>query len=278
MHQKPLMFFYDMVTGLLNYFYPERTVTLTSRDPAYITPAIKAKLRRKNRLMRAGRIEKANALAVQIGRDIVRHNKARLSGLNHKTDAKSVWKAVRQVTGVKKTVNVADGISAQSLNSHYANISTDQDYFQPKYKSTCSVENQDFVSEWNVFQMLDQLRPTSTGLDCLPAWFLKLGAPVFSKPIAYLFNLSISESFVPQQWKTAWISPIPKAPAPQCHTDYRPISITSILSRITERLVVRQYLYPAFQASSSAFSDQFAFCPSGSTNAALISILHSALS
>ena len=73
--------------------------------------------------------------------------------------------------------------------------------------------------------MLDQLRPTSTGLDCLPAWFLKLGAPVFSKPIASLFNLSISENFVPQQWKTAWISPIPKVPAPQYRTDYRPISV-----------------------------------------------------
>ena len=93
--------FYDMVTGLLNHFYPERTITVTSRDPAYVTPAIKAKLRRKNRLMRAGRIEKANALAVQIGKDIVRQNKTRLSDLNHKTDAKSVWKAVREVTGKK---------------------------------------------------------------------------------------------------------------------------------------------------------------------------------
>jgi len=68
--------------------------------------------------------------------------------------------------------------------------------------------------------MLDQLRPTSTGLDYLPAWFLKLGAPIFCKPIAYLFNLSITERFVPQQWNTAWISPIPKVYAPQSHTDY----------------------------------------------------------
>ena len=51
---------YDMVTGLLNHFYPVRTITVTSRDPTYITPSIKAKLRSKNRMMRAGRIEKAN--------------------------------------------------------------------------------------------------------------------------------------------------------------------------------------------------------------------------
>ena len=47
----------------------ERTITVTSRDPYYITPAIKAKLRRKNRMQRAGRVEEADALAAQIGRD-----------------------------------------------------------------------------------------------------------------------------------------------------------------------------------------------------------------
>ena len=46
-------------------------------------------------------------------------------------DAKSVWKAVRQVTGAKHNVTAVDGISAESLNNHYVSISTDQDYSQP---------------------------------------------------------------------------------------------------------------------------------------------------
>jgi len=49
--------FYDAVLGLLNYFYPVRYVTITSRDPDFITPHIKAMLRRKYRLTRAGREE-----------------------------------------------------------------------------------------------------------------------------------------------------------------------------------------------------------------------------
>ena len=75
--------------------------------------------------------------------DVTYRNKSRLSGLSHKTDAKSVWKAVRQVIGTKYSVTVADSISAESLNDHYANISTDQDYSHPKLRSTCSVENQE---------------------------------------------------------------------------------------------------------------------------------------
>ena len=49
--------------GLLNQFYPEREITVTSTDPHYVTPAVKAMLRRKNRLMRAGRTDEAGALA-----------------------------------------------------------------------------------------------------------------------------------------------------------------------------------------------------------------------
>ena len=46
--------FYTFLLGLLEEYYPERTITVTSRDTSYVTADIKAKLRRKNRLMRAG--------------------------------------------------------------------------------------------------------------------------------------------------------------------------------------------------------------------------------
>jgi len=45
--------FYAVAHKLMEQFYPEQTVTPTSRDPSYITPAIKSMLCRKNKLMRA---------------------------------------------------------------------------------------------------------------------------------------------------------------------------------------------------------------------------------
>ena len=105
--------------------------------------------------------------------------------------------------------------------------------------------------------MLDTLRPTSAGLDGLPAWYLKVAAPLFCNQLAYLFNLSFATASVPQphQWKEACITPVPKVSAPQLPADYRPISITPILTRIMERAVV-----PAFQKPPPGleFSDQFA--------------------
>ena len=47
-----------------------------------------------------------------------------------------------------------------------------------------------------VFTLLDTLRPTATGLDQIPAWFLKIAASLLCKPLANLFNLSIMTSTV----------------------------------------------------------------------------------
>jgi len=64
---------------------------------------------------------------------------------------------------------------------------------------------------------------------------------------------------------------------PKAHADFRPISITPVLTRIMEKTVVRSFLYPAFLTPPAPLSlqDQHAFRPTGSTTAALISILHS---
>jgi len=63
----------------------------------------------------------------------------------------------------------------------------------------------EYVSEWEVFRMLDNLQPTAAGLDGPPAWFLRVAAPIFYKTIAYLFNMSLATSTVPRQWKEAKI-------------------------------------------------------------------------
>ena len=273
--QKEFDKFYDVALRLLNDFYPERTISVTSRDPEYITAEIKSKLRRKNRLMRAGRIDEASALAERIGKDIVRHNKTRLCHINKKTNSKDLWTAVRQLTGRSRCICAVDGITAESLNGHYARISTDDGFQPPKCKYTAAAYDSDIISEWRVFNILDGLRATATGVDQLPAWFLRLGAPVFCTPLARLFNLSLANSVIPLQWKQALICPVPKVATPTNHSDFRPISITPVLTRIMERIVVKEFLYPALLTPPSAlnFSDQYAFRPTGSTTAAIIYIL-----
>jgi len=141
-------------------------------------------------------------------------------------------------------------------------VSTDSQYQAPPAKQTAPVPCQ-YVTEVEVFHLLDRLKRTAAGLDMLPVWFLRLGAPVFAAPLTLLFNQSISTGIVPQQWKMACIIPIPKVAHPAEPSDYRPISITPILSRILERRIVRAYICPALQTLPLAlnFTDQFGLRP-----------------
>src|SRR6267154_1401710 len=117
---------------------------------------------------------------------------------------------------------------------------------------------------------------TASGPDNIPHWFLKIAAPSLYLPLAYLFNLSLKTGIVPYQWKSATIKPIPKVSSPQLCSDFRPISLTPIISRVLEKIVVRLSIYPLFSQPSTLplFHDQFAFKPTGSTQSAIISILH----
>ena len=68
------------------------------------------------------------------------------------------------------------------------------------------------------------------------------------------------------------VTPIPKVPKPQSVSDYRPISVTPLLSRPAEKLVVSRWLLPSIPVTT--VQDQFAFRPTGSTTCALINMLH----
>ena len=83
--------------------------------------------------------------------------------------------------------------------------------------------------------------------------------------------ISLETNIVLTQWKTATIIPVPKTTTPKVPAEFRPISLTSILSRTSERLIIRKYIYPAIE-SAEAYCDQFAFRPSGGTTAAIIAI------
>ncbi|MCP3661253.1 MAG: hypothetical protein GY696_01960, partial [Gammaproteobacteria bacterium] len=89
-----------------------------------------------------------------------------------------------------------------------------------------------------VEQQLSRLATSkSTGPDNIPAVFLKNCSSVLSAPLSTLFNRSLSEGKVPDDWKFANVSPIPKVSSPETAADYRPIALPSILSKICERHV-----------------------------------------
>jgi len=76
---------------------------------------------------------------------------------------------------------------------------------------------------------------------------------------------------VPLSWLIAIVL-LFRVSHPTSLSDFRPISVTPILSRIAEKLIVKHWLWPSTPVDSTV--DQYAFKPTGSTTCALVSLIH----
>ena len=112
----------------------------------------------------------------------------------------------------------------------------------------------------------------------IPYWAFKHCAIELSTIVTHLFNVSIRLGKMPSRWKQAIVTPVPKVRQIAEFTglsDLRPISVTPILSRVLEKLIVRTYLWPALERDADLINDQFAYRPTGSITSLLIKMLHS---
>ena len=127
-------------------------------------------LRRRNRLMRIGRVEEAGALSIRIGQALERRCRTQLSRYNGKTDVGlhvgSMWAAVRRLTGRPQPSTRVDGITAETMNAYYARVSSDPQYVAPIRKPTTAEDEVPLqcVSEWEPQDWMDCQRGFSEWL------------------------------------------------------------------------------------------------------------------
>ena len=160
---------------------------------------------------------------------------------------------------------------ADSLNNYFASMSTTTTYDEPLLKSTV-ISYQHHLNSRTIYHLLTKNCPAGTGSDGLPQWYLQLIAPAISTPLSIIFNNCINQSYFPSQWKSSIIHPIPKTKHPTSPNEFRPISVTPILSRLLEKFIVKQHICSCFNHPSVSpnLTDQFAFCPTGSPTSAII--------
>lgn len=68
---------------------------------------------------------------------------------------------------------------------------------------------------------------------------LKEASSILKYPLCKLFNLSLSTSIFPTEWKFANVTPVFKKDSPCNVKNYRPISLISIIGKIMERCVYK---------------------------------------
>jgi hypothetical protein len=78
------------------------------------------------------------------------------------------------------------------------------------------------------------------GLNQIPAFIYKILEPLILAPLTYIINLSITKCVFPDCWKEALVIPLFKGGDPSLHSNYRPVSLLPILSKVYEKILSNQ--------------------------------------
>jgi hypothetical protein len=90
--------------------------------------------------------------------------------------------------------------------------------------------------------------------------------------LASIFNSSLREGYLPTLWKTANVIPLPKKHPPRAiKSDIRPISLTPIVAKTFESLVLE---FVSSIITDKIDPNQFGSLPGTSTTDALVGMLH----
>jgi hypothetical protein len=87
----------------------------------------------------------------------------------------------------------------------------------------------------DILKILDTSK--ATGPDCINPRLLREAAPILKYPLCKLFNISLSLSSFPSEWKLTNVTPVFKNDSPGILKNYRPISLISIIGKVMERCV-----------------------------------------
>lgn len=120
-----------------------------------------------------------------------------------------------------------------------------------EYYANCGVTLGGFsfnkVNETTVYKKLTDLKCNkATGLDNIPARFIKDSANFITPVVTHILNLSIGQAKVPDELKQARVFPLFKKGSRFECNNYRPVSILSSLSKVFEKILfdqIEEYIF-----------------------------------
>ena len=100
------------------------------------------------------------------------------------------------------------------------------------------------------------------GYDGISPRLLKHCALPLCQPLLHLFSLSLSQNYIPLEWRTHLIKPIWKSGNKTSVENYRPISLLCITSKVLEKIIYNHLINFAVKSVSTT---QFGFLHSRSS-------------
>lgn len=139
------------------------------------------------------------------------------------------------------TLTYNDRDKAEELNNYFKSVFTNENL-----ASIPALENQSGyilledieINEAILFKQLANLKVNkSPGPDCLHLRLLKELSNELNGPLTIMFKRSLGEGLLPRDWKDAHITPIHRKGKKEMCGNYRPVSLTSIVCKMLQRII-----------------------------------------
>ena len=240
-------------------YVPKKNVSSGNRKPIWMTYKAMKAVKRRHKIYRKYKdpehpaCKKADRKASMATKQSKRHFESKLAQ-KIKTDKKSFFAYVRSKTKAKVKVGPLKDTQGHDtsdsshmveiLNDQFSSVFTQEDFsnipvptniFQGNaHDKLTSIE----IKLEDVHKRLSALREDkSAGADDMSPRLLKYISNEIAHPLTVIFNLSLQEGIVPLDWRTANVTPIYKKGTKSLAENYRPVSLTSHLSKVLEALL-----------------------------------------
>jgi hypothetical protein len=300
--------FYDKFTVLYDKSFPMKPTTTTYRNrKPWLSEGIKKSIKIKNRLytIQAKRPTTENVRQYKKYKcDINRL--MRIAERKHYNDllqenqrnTRKLWGIIKEVINKKKQricpsqfkfgdkMEENKEIIANKFNNYFSNIGKDLakqiptsntdplSYVLQSNPNSIFIES---VLENEVEKILHNLKNASAGYDSIHSKVVKATYKEYLAPLTHVLNLSITQGFFPNPMKIAKVIPLYKASDPTLISNYRPVSVLPLFSKVLERLMYNR-LISFINRNKILYNYQFGFRAGHSTNMALTVLVDKILS
>ncbi len=214
----------------------------------------------------------------------------------YKNDIRKTWKTINEVlnrTKKKKmfpeyfqdgNTTITDKLEiANKFNIFFTNIGPElankikapknknfKRYLKKKFTKQLKFKQ---TNETEVKKIIESLQPkNSSGFDGISMKLIKKLKTILITPLTLIINQSLKSGIFPNKLKIAKVNPIYKKDDETLFTNYRPISLLPVISKIFERIIYNQ-VFEFFTKNKLFFKNQYGFRKGHSTEFATLEII-----
>ena len=196
--------------------------------------------------------------------------------------SKKFWKYLKSTSGgtrVPETVNYGSRFRNNPLGQSelFNEFFCDQFSAASTYDIDIDFSNDtDFDIDFNfrkIRKLLKLVNPNkAAGPDEIHGRILKNCAVSLAYPLSVIFRTSYNSGMIPKDWKIANVVPVHKKGSKMSVENYRPISLTSLVMKIFEKIIRDELMW---RCENQLFNNQHGFLPNKSCTTQLLSFTDS---